>query len=773
MKLVYMALAWSAGILLAEAAQPAPLAILALLALGSAGLWLYQAEAQTRLIFLCLMAFSLGMARLIIADPARDETHLANLNDQGNLALIGVISSEPEVLDQRLRIRVEVEEAAGQPVHGALLVTLPRESAVSYGDRVRLQGFLVTPPQLDDFSYADYLARQGVFSAMFSAQAEVIESNQGFEPYRRLLAFKDQARQSIQRNLPEPQASLLIGSLLGDDSGIPAQTAQNFSTTGASHLIAISGFNMVIIAQVILAALTRLVGQRRATLPAILTIALYTLFVGASGSVVRAAIMSSLLIVAQSLGRRVFIPASMAFAVLLMSLYDPYSLWDVGFQLSLAAILGITVFVPPMQQGLQRFLEDRLARPQAHQAVGFLSDSLLVSLAAQLTTAPLIAYYFGRFSLVSLPVNMLTLPIQTPLLLLGALGTGVSLISAPVGGVILGMAGVLLTWMVAVVELFADFRWADTGLSLPLEMVAGFFLGLGLVIWWRAIRPAWLSPTIVTARLPVYTMQVSGVILLALLVNRLLERPDQRLHVTFLESGVLIETPQGGVILVDGGDQPSRLLAQLGDHLPSATTRLDAIILSAPSENQNTAVLEALARYEVGVLLTNGQDSPLAAYQAILSRAEEQAIPIQAISAGYTLMTDDGVQVEVLSPVTEPPQEELPTQSSLALRLTYGQAVFLLTGQADSSLEATLLNQPHRIQATVLQVPASASHSAMSQSFWEVVNPQLAVLQLEIGDEPNATQMNRLAQTQTFRTDEDGVIEVSSDGQTLWIERHR
>lgn len=776
MALIYLALAWGAGIVIANHQSPSQWIILGLLSLGSVGVWLYQRDAQGRLFFICLMAFSLGMARFELANPIHDDSHLQRLNDQGNLTLTGQVIAEPELLDQELRIQVEVEQAGGHSVHGKLLATVPRHSNVHYGDQVRLQGFLVTPPELDDFSYGDYLARQGIFSAMFNAEVDITAQEGGFGPYKTMLEFKTKGREAIQQALPEPEASLLVGILLGDDNSIPKDTESAFTRTGASHLIAISGFNMAILAQVVMAFLSRLMGKQKAALPALATIFLYTLLVGASGSVVRAAIMSSLLIIAQTQHRRVFVPTSLAFCVLAMSLYDPWVLWDVGFQLSLAAVLGMAVLVQPMTRWVQVRLEAWTTSQTAQKGIGLVSDSLITSIAAQVTTTPLIAYYFGRVSLVAIPVNLLTLPVQAPILMLGGIGTVVSLLVPPFGGVILDITWVLLAWMVAVVDYFARLGWADMNLQFASLWVIGFFILLGGVVWGRAVRPKWLESLWQRPQLPAYGLQLAGIVLIAVMVNRGLDRPDQHLHLTFLDvgeaEGVLIETPNGGVILIDGGNQPSRLLAQLGQQLPANTSRIDVLIITIPQEDNIAALAEVVERYQVGVLLTNGQDSNDAVYQNLLTLAEEQSIPIVSVTTGYTLHTDDRLQIEVLTPIAIPNKDTDANLSSITLRVTYDQAVFLLTGQADSALEPLLLANPHLIQATVLQVPAHASHDSMSQPFLEAINPQVAVIHLDSDSQPNATQMSRLGASQLFRTDHDGAIEVITDGKTLWIKTH-
>jgi competence protein ComEC len=124
-----------------------------------------------------------------------------------------------------------------------VLVQAPPFTDFRYGDRVRAEGKLQTPTDSGDFSYREYLARQSVYSLMSRPRVTVLARDQGFAPLGWLYAFKTHAKNIIVQTLPEPQASLLTGILLGDDSGIPKYVQDAFRTTGTSHLIAISGYN--------------------------------------------------------------------------------------------------------------------------------------------------------------------------------------------------------------------------------------------------------------------------------------------------------------------------------------------------------------------------------------------------------------------------------------------------------------------------------------------------------------------------------------------------
>lgn len=772
MTLIYLTLGWVAGIILASRTEiDLRAALAAAVTAALLNVWFFYADKTIRLVCFMVVFFALGIFRFELAQPDTQHDHVIRLNDRrGQLSVRGVVVAEPRMLDTRLQVLVEVEEAAGQPANGRVLIYADRTSDIRYGDEIQAFGILRTPPTLDDFDYRNYLSRQKIFSLMPGADVQIVSSGTGV--YATLFDLKEDARKLITSSLPEPHASLLVGILLGNDSGLSSDVEEAFIATGTSHVIAISGFNMVILAQTLMSVLRRFMKKEiHAAAIGVAAIAIYTVFVGAGAAVVRAAVMSALLIIGQALRRKTHVPSSLAFAALVMSALNPWTLWDVGFQLSFAAVAGMAVFVPPLEKRLANLLNRIASRDTVKKLLGVLSDPLIVTTAAQITTLPLILYYFGRLSLVSPLVNFIIIPFQPFILLFGALGVVVGLLIPPVGELILSGAWLFLTFTVEVIEYFAGISLAEHAFQIGQPPVILFFGGLTLWMLYQSTRPRWALKIVgnLNSQVPLRTLQFAALVALALLVSGLARRPDHRLHVIFLNvgagNGVLIESPDGAVILVDGGNLPSRLLNQLGDQLPPRTRHLDVLVMTSPRGENIAALPEVIDRYEIGTVLTTGQDSDVPEYRAILTRLEEKNIPVVTVTAGYTLKTDDGLLLEVLYP------SEIPAgNTSLVLRVTYGEAVFLLTGNITADEEAVLLQNPHLIQATVLQVANHGGGNSSSSAFIDAVQPQVAVIQTDIARQNiSPTVVDRLSGSRLFRTDEQGLIEIITDGKTLII----
>ena len=251
--LVPFTISWLIGIWLASRIMLPAVALGVAAFVAIAGIILTWRAPRPRWLFVLALAAILGGLRFNLAQPHFDASTLATYNDQLKSVIVeGVIVSEPDVRDTYTNLRVEADhllistlsEGVTQTVRGLVLVQAPPFTDYAYGDRVRVEGKRQTPTNAGEFDYREYLARQDVYSIMSRPRVSVLAHNQAFAPLGWLYSFKAHAKNVIAHILPEPQASLLTGILLGDDAGIPKSVQDAFRMTGTSHVIAISGYNI-------------------------------------------------------------------------------------------------------------------------------------------------------------------------------------------------------------------------------------------------------------------------------------------------------------------------------------------------------------------------------------------------------------------------------------------------------------------------------------------------------------------------------------------------
>ncbi|MBN1953790.1 MAG: ComEC/Rec2 family competence protein [Anaerolineae bacterium] len=794
MTLIYLASAWLAGIAL-DHALSLPWQVLPLLALlGLVGLIGWRGGRRCNLLCACLVMLALGAGRRRLAQPRLDAHALARYNDLGPVTLEGVVVREPDVREEKIYLRLRAEQlrlADGREVtvDGLALVQVDRYPTFAYGDRLRVRGPLETPPTDDDFSYRDYLARQGIHSIVPRCRATRLGSGEGSPFTAALLALKGRAQATIAAILHEPEASLLTGILLGIESGIPADLADAFSATGTTHIIAISGFNITIISGIFAGLARRMVGGKRAVWVAIGGVVLYTLFVGASAAVVRAAMMGVIYLLGKHLGRESFAPTSLAAAAVLMTAINPFTLWDVGFQLSFAATVGLVLYTGPLERGAVALLSRLTSPERAERAVGWFSEALLVTLAAQISTTPLLVAYFRRLSLVTLLTNFLILPVQPAVMVGGGLATIAGLVWLPLGKALGWAAWLALAYTIEVVRLTArvPYAWVDLGRVEPWMAWAAYGL-LAAVTWW-GYQPAerramlrgracvlWLA---LTARLSDrLVLGLSGVLLLlAAIAWRTL--PDGELHVAFLDVGqgdaIFVQTPSGRQVLIDGGPSPSLLLSHLGRRMPFWDHSLDLVVLTHPDDDVLAGLLPVLERYQVAAIVEREADC----YTPLCDRWRElvgsSTAEVYRGEAGLQLWLDEGVLLTVLHPGPAPFSSRN-NDNSLVLRLDHGAVCFLLAGDAGEDVEAALVAGGAWLDCTVLKAAHHGDGAATTAPFLAAVTPDAVVIPVGAGNlfhHPHWEMLERLGSIPVYRTDQDGTVEVSSDGRSRRVETAR
>ncbi len=781
MLLVYLAVAWLAGIAVANTIT-IPWQALPLLGLAALlGLSLWRDEHRVRLGALCALALTLGAGRFLLAIPHLDATSLATYNDVGRVTVEGVVVGEPDEREHYTNLRLRAErltlpDGTELDVDGLALVKANRYPEHHYGDRVQVEGLLETPPVLEGFSYREYLARQGVHSLVRRAQVTLLAEKQANPLLYHLFAFKRYAQSVIARILPEPQAALLTGILLGVETGIPADLMDDFAATGTTHIIAISGFNITIVSGIFAVLAERLSGKRRAVWFASAGVIIYTIFVGAAAAVVRAALMGILYLWGRHLNRPTFAPVSLAAAAIVMTALNPYTLWDVGFLLSFAATIGLVLYAAPLERGTARVLARLVPTAWAEAILGLINESLLVTLAAQITTTPLILAYFGRLSLVTLVTNFLILPVQSGVMILGGIATLLGLVSLPLGQVAGWAAWVFLTFTIEMVRLTARVPFASLPLRVEGWMVWGYYALLGSLTWWLAQTQErrselWAN---LTSRLEMKLLVGAAAVLLALTFTAWRSLPDGRLHVLFLPVGdgdaTLIQTPSGNQVLVDGGPSGTALLAQLGRHMPFWDRTLDVVVLTHPGDEHITGLVPVLERYRVGAVVYREIGFESETWEHWLDLLETEGATVYQGEAGLRLTLDRGVEMTVLNPGPELWEES--NDNSLVVRLVYGQTALLLTSDIGAHVERRLVAEEGAgLASTALKVAHHGSCASTTPEFLDAVTPQVAVVSVGAGNRfgsPCAEVLARLSGVEVYRTDEQGTIEFVSDGAQTW-----
>lgn len=773
MVLIAAGTAWIAG-LVATGAWGAPWWMGALW-VAAAGP--FAARRRPTLWAACIVLAAVAGARLSSAGEVGSPAWKAAVGTEVTLGGTIVAEQRQGQVTARYELSVDRVEAPAAPFGGGGKVLVYFEQYADYlpGDRLELRGKLEEAETGDDFDFRGYLARKGISAVMY--RPRVVDSEPGgASPRRWLTALRLRLDRSLERSLPEPAASLAAGIAFGRDDGLSMGDKEAYNRAGLRHLVAVSGGNVALVTALTYFVAMPLVGRRWAWAPAALTVAAYLGAAGLSASVLRAGVMAGVLLGGTALGRpQAGLPALMA-AVIAMTAAQPAIAREPGFQLSAAATAGLIMFSPWLGQWFLRMTNRGLLAFVPEWAC----QAAALTLAASAATAPILWVTFGQVSLVSPLANAVVEPVFAVAFWLSIATAGAGLASAQAGGLIGVVAYYPLAFIGWSAETFAGVPLAavDTprrDLESALAACAAL-AALGMAAY--RFRPT-LEEEHREARqrrkagARFVLAGAAGICGVAAVPTSLMPASaHEGLTVDFLDVGqgdaALVTTRHGQQVLIDGGPSGIELARELGEVMPHWDRSLDLILLTHPQEDHVAGLTTAFRRYSAGGSYATGAGNSTAAFGHYVAAGHAPRLVVRGDTFDL-----DGAHFEVLWPPADYRPDDL-NETSLVVRLTYGEVSFLLTGDIQGEALETLLADED-LAADVLKVPHHGSKTTPARLFEEVV-PAVAVI--SVGAEnmfghPHPLTLEALATTRVYRTDLDGRVSVRTDGVRLKVATER
>ena len=725
-----VAAALAVGIALASIAPPAAVWLAWVVAVVACAALLALDRAAPAAGALLLGVVAVGAVRAGEAPLAAD--HIRNAGLPRTVDVEGRLIVEPKRwAPDRARLSLETERVDGAPGSGLIQLTaygvLP---PLTEGQRIAAP--LRLHPAMGfrnpgTYDYTAHLAREGIY-VVGTARAEAVTPlDDPGPPWS--VRVKRESVAAIGRALPPVSAALLAGLLLGDRTELPRDVDDAFRRAGVYHVLAVSGFNVGILAASVW-ALCRLlrIPHRVSAAAAIVVVIGFALVVGPEPSVLRAVVMAVLVLVATLLDRDASVTNSLALAAMAILAARPGDLFEPGFQLSFAATFGIVI--APLPRGM-------------------ILGALGASAAAQLAVLPIALTHFNQLSTIGVVANLGVVPLAAIATILGLVAVGLSFLSEALAVIVFDALWPVLLALRGTVALAARVPGAVVHLPAPGWIAVTFYVGslALLLLWWRGRKRRLL---------------LVGALLLVVAVASaawpLLSPADGRLRVTILDVGqgdaIVVEMPDGDVLLVDtGSGGPMRL---------DAGERVIAPFL------WNKGILR------LGAMALTHDDSDHAGGAASVRRLFSIGEEWTAANLPQVPRRFGRVEMTPLPPTSAITVRR--NESALVLRIQMGLAAFLLTSDIGAARERELLASDAPLRSTVLKVAHHGSRSATSPEFLRAVGPRLAAVSVGARNpygHPDAGVMARLADAgaDTYRTDRDGALIFETDGRVLTVTR--
>lgn len=717
------------------------------------------------------------------------ESQRGNLRDLAGkeVILTGTVTEEPDLRTDRVNCEVRIEDeltgvlTPNHPKGSVLLTVTGSERHFSYGDKIEIRGVPELPDEAGnpgDFNYRRYLESQGI---------QVIIKSHGGSAVRKLgtgtlnplifvsLKVKERLVKVLNQTLVPEHAAVMEGVLFGSTGKIDFESKNNFALTGVIHILSVSGYHMALLVGVciFIGRMLDLTLKSTNSLTIVLTL-FYMSMTGASPPVVRAAVMAWVIILARSSKRNYDWISSLSIAALVILLFDPQALFNAGFQLSFLATWGL-FYLAPLTNNISAFLP-------------YIGRAVSVTLAAQLAVLPVTSYYFSYFSLISVLANLVIVPLISIAMLLATIAVLCGLVWLPLAQIINVSTSLFLHIALKAAQLMAGMPLSVISVKQPsLSVIIGFYIILIGIIETARNRDKLLRIKVIwhkySARVVLAVLAIAAAFLWAWIFNN----GNGNLEVTFLDIGqgdaAFINSPGRKCILIDTGgkektdkssfDPGERILVPFLRR--QGVNSVDLMILSHPHADHIQGAEAVLKYMDVKMLIVNPQFSEYPDGLTLIEKFRENGTEIREIAGGETLLFDKNISLEAIKSTQMEFKDE--NNDSLILRVGYGKFNMLFTGDAEKPTLEKVIDTSD-LKADIVKVPHHGARNAWFEKLYTEADPDLAVI--SVGEHncyghPSGEVLEGLAglSIPVLRTDRDGAVVVSSDGDGYEVETGR
>lgn len=725
----------------------------------------YLKETLLWSVFLFLIAGRAVFSYVALHDPKTIYGEIGK-----NASVRGVVTDLPTTYGNKTNYFISTEEilrgTEWRPINGNIILTADSFPKFSYGDRLAFS----CEPESDKFSR---LAPRGASASCNAGNLiDRLSVDAGDPLLSRLFRWRESFLERIEQILPEPQAGLLAGLLVGERAGLSDELRAAFRRTGTTHMVAISGFNVSIITSLIFGLLIPIIGRKRGFWLTLIALIGFIFFVGAGASVVRAGVMGSIVLLGKYFGRPGDMLRLLILAAAVMLAANPWLIFDLGFELSFAATFGLLMFSERFQKWLE-FL------PQVFS----IRSTLAETLAATLATLPLTMFAFGQVSVIAPLANLVIMLLVPAAMLVGFLATVIQL------KIIIFSAWAVLTGIIGFAETLGSLSFA----SVQVNNLNWIFLALGIA---AVLALAYLlrtshefgasdkrkKPWREKFEFAIFVIVLSGLGLVSYAREHPkvipLETSKSELEITVFDVGqgdaIFVETADGHQMLVDGGPDDT-VLAKLGEVMPIGDREIDLVVISHPHADHINGLVSVLERYQIDKIITSGVEYKSVAYDALRGLIQSKNIETDIIDDKETF-DFGGAKIDIFYPKKSFVGKLVKNvhDADVVLKVTEDERSILLTGDAEASAETEMISAGDDLRADVLKVGHHGSKTSSSEEFLDAVNPDYAVISVGAGNtygHPHASVLRRLRDhgAKIFRTDENGDVTIRTDGHSLEV----
>ena len=714
------------------------------------------------------------------------EAKYSDVSDEVNIR--GIIISEPQDKDYKYTYTIKVEEINNQDKYKGTKLILNinknklKDIVPKFGDEVELTGEFERPNSARNykgFDYKQYLKSKGIYGTVDLENYKIVAEDQ-IDNFSKLInSVQNSMKNNINAILGKEEAALCIGILVGDREAISEETEDNFKKSNLTHMLAVSGSHITYI----ITALAVLLGRTGKKLTKIITIVILLFFMALTGftsSVIRACIMGILVLIASMLHRKSDTINNLGLSSLIILLFNPYAIIDVGFLLSYGGTIGIVLLGDRITNGLYKG-ENKIIR--------CIIISFSITLSANLIIIPIMAYNFSTVSFTFWISNILAAPVMEIVTIFGFIVYFISIVF-PLLAEFLGIfLGFLLDILLKIAEISSLIPGSSIYIKTPYVIECVIYYFIIYVIYnldkiKNIIKESkYIQSFIKSIKKEAHNKQKNMVttsivtIVLLVFVSTTISFIPRPLKIYFVDVGqgdcTLIQTPTNKSILIDGGGSEfgnfdvgeSILLPYLLDR---RITTIDYMLISHADSDHISGLFAIIENLNVKNIIISKQGENSANLKTLNQLVKDKNIKITIAKNGDYIQIDKYSYLEILFPEDELIKDNVLNNNSIVAKFHYENFSMLFTGDIEEVAEnriCEMYEDTNKLNATILKVAHHGSKTSSTQRFLELVNPKIAFIGVGENNKfghPNDEVIERLKQYTNliYRTDECGEISI-------------
>lgn len=719
--------------------------------------------------------------------------------DKINVKVVGIIVSNKQPKEYKDVYKLKVLSVNNSRKYKNTYLYLKVEkkfNKIEFGDKIEVQGEYVIPEKQRNyggFDYSKYLKALKIYGTINVNKVEIKYKNQ-INP---ILIISNnisiKIKQNIQNIVKKDIADIFQGLLLGDTSKIDEELQENFRISNISHILAVSGMHISYIILGVNLLLKKAVGKRNTRIVIIIVLILYMFITGFSPSIVRSGIMGILVTFSGLIYRKNDIWNSMAISLLIILIYNPYLIMNIGLQFSYLGTIGIIVF----HNNVFRFLKSIKIRNRKIKykisrkliiTIGKIKEILAVTLSAQIIILPIMFYHFNIFNPYFFISNILVSLIIGPIIIIGFICIIISFFNIQISKVI----SIIVTFGIEVLKFISNISnlpFAKIYVQTP--SVVAIVIYYILIIVCNYLYSIFNSRNLTITQLRMrnllalvkykfnqnkkYYIKIICIVTIMILVVNFIPK-GLKIHFADVGQGdcTFIETPNRKTILIDGGGSLSKefdvgkstLLPYILDR---GYTKIDYIFISHFDQDHVGGLLTILKELKVGQVVISKQKENSENYQKFLKIVKDKKINVKQVKIGDKVKINKDIYFDILWPEEEQITDNILNNNAIVMKLHYFNFSMLFTGDIEQIAEEKIIEKykgkEKKLKSDIIKIAHHGSKTSSIENFLKLVKPKVALIGVGKNNKfghPNEEVLGRLKhlKCEIYMTDLNGEISI-------------